>query len=146
MSALRNQAKQWFQTNDKPTEEQFAAFLNSIRFNDEPIALSEVTQLIPVLNGLANPVENYLKNTSDGADFLYTLPQSFLLESMVISVPSDTQITVTKNGEELFTDEDVTIDGNAFALLIPAINADVNIVISGLPVNTQLTFIKRKIR
>jgi len=54
MSQFKNIVKQWFQKNDKPTEEQFAQSFDYIFFKDEVIPVSAIEGLIDVLNGKAN--------------------------------------------------------------------------------------------
>lgn len=137
-------AKPWFETGDFPTQAQFYQLFEWLRWKDEAILISEVFGLQQIINELASPVEAF---TPPGDEHVYTIPEGFLLEKVIIrtSIPSNIRIEndgtsspgdivpeVETNGHTVFT-------VNVFALT----NTDIKV--AGIPAGAIIYYIKRKI-
>lgn len=101
-----SQLKQWFETADQPTQEQFWDWLDSFVHKDDNIAISKVTNLQIILNELANAdsVLNILNQmlpiiVRDGVDTV-TIPADTLVrgfcvidvENLVFSVGTNIEL------------------------------------------------------
>lgn len=139
-------AKQWFETGDLPTQEQFYWVFERLRWTDQPIPINNVTGLLQILNQLATPVEVF---TTSG-NLVYTLPAGFILEKIIVVPVSDCDVTVENNGTldpgDIVKEVPVSAStGSVLAVDLLAVNASREINISGQPNGSTVTIIKRKI-
>lgn len=140
--------KPWFETGDYPTQAQFYAMFDKLRWKDEAIAISEVTNLTQIINELAQPIQVFVTNADP---YTYIIPVDFLLEKIIIKPVIDTNGYCTSEGGEdgdiVPIDDDNVISaarGATWEVNQLAIGSARNILIQGLPVGTTLVFIKRK--
>ena len=141
-------AKLWFETGDYPTQTQFAQTFDWLLWKDEQLAISDITNLQNILNGLATPVQVFVKADGAGVAFTYTIPANYLLEKIIVqpsAAVAATTLTDTDASENIMEDEAVASGKSVvWAVDMHAI-ADRHISISNLPVNTVITLIKRKV-
>ena len=144
--SLRDTAKQWFQSGDKPTQSQFWQFLDSIWFKDELLQISNIDGLTPIINALANPLTSYTKNTSAGTTWPLTVEPGFMVEFIIPIPQSDRLSTLTIDGVDKFTDGALpALKGDTWPLFLSATDGQIHIEISDLPENTKIIVISRKI-
>ena len=84
----RDQLKQWFETGDYPTQQQFWDWLDSYRHMTDPIAISDILNLLTTLQSKADksvvdsivnkPDEMQLNVTTEGQTVfnIYTMPNA----------------------------------------------------------------------
>ena len=88
--ANKDNAKQWFETGDYPTQAQFAQVFEWLRWKDESVAIIDVAGLTDILNGLQLPiVSKDLFVTGIGGIGYYNLPFGYILNSMAIFPNAD---------------------------------------------------------
>lgn len=133
-----DQVKQWFRTNLKPTEGQFWSWLNWVRWKDEAIGISEVTDLQNQLNALGQPIQKFEAT----GYWEYIIPLEYIVEWLLIKPSTDCIIAYGIDGDEI--DNDVAIEsykGGALEGLKPAF-FDRTLYVDGLPPKT-IIYIKR---
>lgn len=152
--ANKDTAKTWFEKGDKPTQAQFAQVFEWLRWKDEALDIATDAALIAALN-LKNDKavfdafeQGQLVSFPDG-DGSFAIGANYLLEKVIVLPPIDATVKIgdTDGGDELCPEVEITsanggvIEVNAFA------NGAVRtIYLSGIPVNTKIIFIKRKIK
>ena len=139
--ALKDTVKQWFETGDYPTQSQFYALFDAIRWTDELITINQVIGLAQILNSIASQTVTYDTN---GGDYVVSVPMRTLIEKVVIVSPADCAVTITENGAaEPIVDAEVL----AAAPLVIALNymqlANKALVFAGLPFSTRIYCIQR---
>jgi hypothetical protein len=112
--ATRDQVKQWFETNDYPTQEQFWAWLDSILFSGE-VAVADIAGLIELLQEKVDLIQfnsfykGELINANGNAT--YQQPANTLIEKVII-IPealANVQIGTTDGGTEITGEEMIAI-------------------------------------
>lgn len=61
--ANKDNAKQWFQTGDYPTQEQFYQVFDWVRWKDEGISIADIANLQNIINSLQNTLNSIIPNT-----------------------------------------------------------------------------------
>jgi hypothetical protein len=100
---LKDTVKQWFKTNDYPTESQFAQFFDSIFFKDEAIEITSIVGLQAILNALA-PVGSIVSRevfTVVGTSWDYVVPNGFILNSISVLPTTNTTAYCGYTGGDL---------------------------------------------
>jgi hypothetical protein len=148
--SLKDTVKPWFETGDKPTQAQFYTLFDSIRWNDEAIAIGDIIGLVAALLGKVNTSDYEGQLISTDVPITYTLPAGYLLERVVAfygSGSTNMQISkVSMGATDLIDKDDVVagwnqpIDLNIFA----PVNTD--IYIDGIPAASKIVILKRKIK
>ena len=135
--AFIDNVKQWFKTNDKPTQGQFYSWMNWLRWKDEVLAITEITGLQAALNALGTPIQKF---EATGL-FTYVIPQGYLVEWVHIKPTTDCTVQLD-NGNGFVTDVDVVASHGEPIVCMYAAGIDRTITIIGLPLKT-LIYIKR---
>jgi hypothetical protein len=155
MQRNRNTLKQWFETGDFPTQEQFADLIDSM-FNhiDDDVQINDIQGLIDVLNEKASTadLQNIITNSSSkqeiimNADGPYNLLAGLLLNKVIV-IPSQNlpafKIGFTVGGDEIM--QAVDLAANVPTPITVDVYADVITAIhfSGVANNTQLILYKQ---
>ena len=104
--AYRDDVKPWFETGDYPTQEQFYAFFDKVRFLDDVITLVDVTGLVAALAGKANVADLFCEEvtlTSNG-NLLMNAKKKLVGISARNNTGSDMTLTFTIKGEAVSLD------------------------------------------
>jgi hypothetical protein len=132
-----DQVKQWFRKNLKPSEGQFWSWLNWVRWKDEAIGISEVTDLQNQLNALGQPIQKFAQTGT----FIYEIPAGYIVEWLLIKPSTDCTVTLD-DGNGNVNDIDVQeLHGEPIICMYNA-GVDRDIEITGLPPKT-LVYVKR---
>lgn len=143
----KDTAKTWFERGDKPTQAQFAQVFEWLRWKDEAIdAPSDNNKLDKIVFDAFEQGQLVSFPAGNGS---FILDANYLLEKVIVFPPIDALVKIgdTVGGEELCPETPVTsatggvIEVNAFANGVAR-----TIHLSGIPVNTKIIFIKRKIK
>lgn len=64
--SFKTTVREWFKTGSKPTQTQFWSFFDSIRWNDEKIAITDITDIESILNAKAEkePFDTHLTDAN----------------------------------------------------------------------------------
>jgi hypothetical protein len=149
MGAFKDLVKTFFNVGDFPTEEQFNQWFDSIWFKDELIPINVIEGLQETLNELSRPTEK-LQVNDDAAPFLYTVPQGYYLETIILS-PSLNCSPWCKyvGGDDIVPAIDgylvTPAKGDVWDRKVLALTADVQIEVHGMPINSFIYFVKRKL-
>jgi hypothetical protein len=101
--ALKDTVKQWFQTNDYPTQVQFEQFFDNIRWKDEAIEIINITGLQAILNALA-PTGSIVSReafTVSGTAKDYVVPNGYILNSISVLPTTNTTAYCGYTGGDL---------------------------------------------
>ncbi len=144
--SFKEDAKQWFETGDYPTQAQFAQVFDWLRWKDEQQAISTIIGLQDILNDLApNTPETFTKSSGAGVSFNYTAPQNFLLEKIILIPSSNSTSSLYIDGVISIEDDAIlTTKGTVWTLELIALT-DRAVNITGLPAGSKIIIIKRKI-
>lgn len=145
MSAFANAVKQWFQTNDKPNQEQFYNWLDNSRWKDEKIAFIDMEQpFIDLINALGQPIQKFTYDAIYPFVFNHTINAGYFVEWIIIVPLADCVVTLN-DGYGNLTDIDVTaLNGETITLNYNALT-DRNISIEPIPVGTIIYVKKYKL-
>ena len=144
--ANKDTSKQWFEMGDFPTQAQFAQVFDWLRWKDEAIAISDITNLQTILNNFgAAAVDTFIITGSH----VYTILAGFLLEKIIVMPLTDCTVRVDNEGDIIGGDILAEQEVLAAQPLVAEVNvlamADRNIVVFDVPAGSTLKFIKRKI-
>lgn len=150
--ANRDTVKQWFETGDYPTQNQFWQFFDWVRFVEDAIAMEGIAGLVDALATKANssalaPLADIINREAlnPSGNITYSLIASRRLQT-VIMIPSITmtvKIGTTVGGEEVMIATEITA-GVPF-IHDCAVYAIINtpIYISGITAAVQIFIYKR---
>lgn len=153
MPITRNQAKQYLQTGDYPTEAQFAAILDALLFSGE-VQMTDIANLIITLQGKVelSDFEAFYKGELIEANGNYVYPQlaNTLIEKIIIIPGADALIRIgtTNGGEEVMNETEVTVaDKDSRTQVLDAFT-DVNrdLYINGITAGSKLIILKRPLK
>lgn len=149
--ATRDQVKQWFQTGDYPTQEQFWTLLDSVLFSGE-VAITDIAGLLAALQAKADKSAfdsfeqgERLAFNSDG---YYDIPQGYLLEKVIVlyATPGTLKIGTTAGGTEVLPVSNWTANDFDPITLDKYAKTTRRIFFGGLPSGTSIIFLKRLIK
>jgi hypothetical protein len=149
MSALRDAILPFFNEGDKPQDTEFLQFFLSIWFKDEDIPVERITTLQAQLNELASPIEKFVVS-EEGTPYNYTIPAGFYLSDIMI----DPAVNCSPwcgyaGGADIIPENDDYVvteaQGDSWQVHVLATKAARQISIYGLPLDTKIYFIKRKL-
>lgn len=141
--AFIDDVKPWFETGDYPTQSQFYTFFGHLRWKDEPLGIDDITNLTQILNGLAVPVESYVTSADP---HVYTLPQNYMLEKIVVMPIADCTLTLDVEAVEKVPATDVeAAEPQVITVDVLAIGASKNVTVNGVPAGSTLKFIRRRL-
>lgn len=115
-----NTIKAWFQTGDKPTQNQFWDWLDSFVHKDDSIAIGNVTGLDDALSGLAsqNSVDALTPILIAGSTSTQSvvIPAGTFLDTIRIKSTSAMTFSVglSAGTKEILSDEDVAVNTAQF--------------------------------
>lgn len=148
-----NQLKQWFQTGDKPTQQQFYDFMDSFFHKDDDIAMADVTNLVNTLNAKLDITQFDLFEQGEliahNTDALFQIPAGYLLEKVLCKLGAPGNIKMSHIGfglEDALNEIPVDAGWNKPIELNIVAEAALDLYISGVPNNSKLLFIKRKLK
>jgi hypothetical protein len=153
--ANKDTAKQWFEKGDKPTQAQFAQVFEWLRWKDEAVDIATDPALVAALllkldKTVFDAFEQGQKVDFPAGDASYNLDANYLLEKVIILPPIDApgvKIGDTDGGEEISPETPVSAaNGGVIEVNVFANGAARTIYFGGIPVNTKIIFIKRKIK
>lgn len=153
MPTLRDTVKPWFVTAAKPTQAQFWALFDDLRFKDEAITLADIDTLAALLALKADQAA--LDDFTGGelitllADGYYDVPAGYLLDKLIILPGLDMNIYLGKTlgGDEIAASELVTGGvGEVYVVNLFANAANVRLYISGITAATSVILFKRKVK
>jgi hypothetical protein len=136
MSPFGNEIKQWLQTNDMPTQEQFATWVDRTRLKDEPIEFNDMeASFIELVNSFGTPILKFADPSNYPTVFNHTINAGFFVEWIQIVPLADCVVTLN-DGYGNLTDIDVSaLNGETIIVNYNAL-ADRNISIEPIPVGT----------
>lgn len=142
--AFIDNVKPWFETGDFPTQAQFYQLFEWLRWKDEAIQINEVFGLQQILNQLASPVEAF---TPSGDEHVYTIPEGFLLEKIILRTATPSNLSVEFEGTLTPGDivPEVQTSGNSVLTVNVFATSPKNIKVTGIPAGANIYYIKRKI-
>jgi len=151
--ATRDQVKQWFETNDYPTQEQFWAWLDSILFSGE-VAVADVAGLIELLQSKLNSADFEFFQKGElinaNANHVYQQAANTLIETIVIIPGADALIKIgTTNGDEDILGEVEVIqnDPKSYPQVVYAFtDVQRNLYINGIPNGSKIIILKRPLK
>jgi hypothetical protein len=155
--AFIDTVKPWFVRKAKPTQAQFWQLFAWLRWKDETIAVSDITNLetilsnkveIAVFNAAAfDVVKQDLAFATDGS---YHIPRGWLLEKIIVFPGSDASVKI---GNEISLDdifpESIISPSNPAVInvdLYAVSNYGRDVLIAGVNADTTIVFLKRKIK
>jgi hypothetical protein len=142
--AFIDDIKPYFETNDLPTQAQFYAMLERLRWKDEALNITDVTGLQAILNALATPVEAF---TVVGTH-TYTIPAGHRLEALIMKPVSNCTVRCDTAGAlepgDVLIDLDITAAGADVSVNKMAF-VSTDVIVYGLPAGSKIYFVKRKI-
>lgn len=136
--------KTWFETGDKPTQQQFWDWLDSFIHKDDGIAQSQVTGLVDSLNSLATQASvNELKAivlTTSASSVSAVLPAGVILEKVRIksNAVQTVNIGITPGGSEIYPGDATAANQVAIIVLDYDIEAVTTVYFSGLAGNNLI--------
>jgi hypothetical protein len=138
MSQFGNEIKQWLETNDMPSQEQFAIWVDRTRLKDEVIEFTDMSQtFIELINGLGSPIQNF---DAEGY-WEYIIPAGYLVEWFIIKPSSYANISYGIDGNQIAADVEADETGISIEGLRIAFNDRV-FYIDNLPIKTTV-WVKR---
>lgn len=147
----RDTIKQWFQTGDYPTQQQFYDWIDSCLFSGE-VAIADIAGLIEALQAKTDKsaFDSYVQGEriAFGGDGFYDIPQGFLLEKAIVLPGADSTIKIgNTNGAEDVLPEIPAAAANGEVLVLNLFAKNTRrIYINGLPANSFIIFLKRLIK
>jgi hypothetical protein len=151
--SYRDTVKPWFETGDKPTQAQFYALFDHLRFTDDPIAQADISGLIAAL--ILKASQSSLDDFTGGellifvADNYYDIPVGYLLEKFIV-VPdagSDIKIGTTVGGDEIAPVETIAGGtGEPYEVNVFAYPGNKRIYFTGIIGNTRVIIFKRMVK
>jgi hypothetical protein len=145
--ANKETAKSWFERGDKPTQAQFAQVFDWLRWKDEELPTpSDANKLDKIVFDAFEQGQVVAFPAGNGS---FVLDANYLLEKVIVLTPIDALVKIgdTFGGEEVCPETPVSsaiggvIEVNAFANGVAR-----TLFLSGIPVNTKIVFIKRRIK
>mgnify|MGYP000858177818 CR=1 FL=1 len=133
--------KTYFQTLDKPTQEQFYAWLDSFRHGDQKITIDDLSNdLKNFLNGLGSRTFEVLApGTASYTPSLGTRVEVFVFDDVTNPL---VDISLTPNGKEFA--EDLQLENGEFTLeKAKRIKTTTTFYFEGISNNTIITIYKR---
>jgi hypothetical protein len=149
----RDQLKQWFETGDYPTQQQFWDWIDSFFHVNDGIAIANVTGLTAALTAKAEQaaLDGFEQGEliSYDADAVYVIPAGYLLEKILCKYGSagTLKLSLVANGnEDVLPETDIANGWNRPIELNLVAEANTNLYLAGIPNTTKVLFIKRKIK
>jgi len=146
--AYKESAKNWFQEGDYPTESQFSQTFDWIRWRDQPVEMEEVSGLADSLNDIIST--RVALPLTIATITTITVPDGYMIERIII-VPSANCKPVISYEDGVSGDilpapeEDVTPAKGAVYEVSQFVVISRNILIQGVPLNSKIVYIRRKI-
>ncbi len=147
-----SELKSFFETGDKPTQQQFWDWLDSYMHKTDALAMSQITGLVALLDYMME-----LINNSQGAALItynattgsHVLGASELLEKMIVYAPSAINIVISKveaGVDVLVTDMEVEPGwSDTLALDIFAKGVPLTMSLTGMVPGTKIIYITKKL-
>lgn len=145
----RNTLKQYFQTGDYPTQQQFYDLIETMLLSGE-VTINDIAGLTTALQAKAD------KSATDAfeggapqlfdADGYFDIPQGYVLEKVIVCYAQSgtLKIGTTAGGEEIMPATPYTVnDYNPITVDKYAKTATIRIYFTGLPSGTKIHFLKR---
>lgn len=145
----RDQLKQWFETGDKPTQQQFWDWLDSYFHKTDGIAMADITGLVAALLLKADKSDFEGQLIAMDGPYIFTIPAGYLLEKIIpfYGDPGAMQISEGIMGDTDIADiPELAAGWNRPIVLDVFAEADKDIYIDGIPAGSKIVFIKRKIK
>jgi hypothetical protein len=145
--ANRDTAKSWFERGDKPTQAQFAQVFEWLRWKDEAIENAPDASKLDKI--IFDAFEQGQLVAFPAGDSSFALDANYLLEKVIVLPPIDALVKIgdTVGGEEICPEVEVKAANGGVILVNAFANGGVRrIYFTGIPVNTKIVFIKRKIK
>ena len=146
----RNTIKQWFETGDYPTQQQFWDFIESVLFPGE-VGVNDINGLQGLLQNKGDKAELDSFQQGDritfNADGFYDIPARYSLDKLIIEPTALINLKVgdTNGGQEIYPQQAVGVDGEQI-VIHKYTKTGKRIYISGITATTDIIFLKRKIK
>jgi hypothetical protein len=145
MSQFSDAVKQWFETNDKPTQAQFYNWIDNTRWKDEKIGFADMSDaFIGIINALGQPVLKFADNALYPTVFNHTINAGYFVEWIMIVPLADCVVTLNDGYGNLTDIEVSALNGETILVNYNAV-ADRNISIEPIPVGTIIRVKKYKL-
>lgn len=147
-----NELKTYFETNDKPTQQQFWDWLESFIHKTDGIAIADVTNLQSVLNAKVEKAQFDLFEQGDlvesDANFTYNLPEGYrLVEIFILPGADATAISMeVQGGDQIINTEYDTTNEIVDQVSVYARTGPKSIDVTGVVAGSKFIFFKRKMQ
>ncbi|MGQ0738645.1 MAG: hypothetical protein ACT4OJ_06255 [Bacteroidota bacterium] len=148
-----NTLKSWFETADKPTQNQFWDWMDSFFHKNEMIPQASITDLVNTLNSLVlqsvfDAFEQGQLVTMD-ANYTYVIPAGYLLEKIIpyYGGAGEMQISIVGMGQTDISEiPEIAAGWNRPVQLDIMAENNTDVFIDGIPAASKIVFLKRKIK
>lgn len=141
-----SQLKQWFETADQPTQEQFWDAIDSFFHKDGMIPMESITNLTNVLNTLAplSAVQYAIPSNETNASTTYSkvFTADTIIDLLFLKSATAATVTLKFNGVDYTTIELEAGKGQPVSLLY-ACDVNTTLSITDLPINSTIKIYKR---
>lgn len=151
--ATKNQIKQWFETGDYPSQEQFWAWIDECLFSGE-VAVADVAGLIELLQGKldANQFDPFYRGDLVNANenYVYAQPANSIIEYIIIIPGADAAIRIgtTDGDEDIMVESNVVVnDPKTYPQILYAVTTEArSLYINGIPNGSKIVIYKRPLK
>src|SRR5665213_1864298 len=143
--------KPWFETGDKPTQNQFWTLFGYLRFKDDAIAVADIAGLSDLLTGKAaqTALDAFIGGELQlyNADAYYDIPAGYLLEKLIVAPAIDINLQIgnSVSNDDIAAQETVTASAGVVYVVNIFARATKRIYFTGCAAGTQVVFFKRKV-
>lgn len=148
-----NTLKGWFETQDKPTQNQFWDLIDSYFHKSATIPQASIENLVSTLNSLVSQTtfdafeQGQLVATD--TNYTYVIPAGYLLEKIIPYYGDDGAMQISAivmGGSEITNVAEVAAGWNRPIQLDIFADGDTPLYIDGIPEGSKIVFLKRKIK
>lgn len=147
-----SELKSFFETGDKPTQQQFWDWLDSYMHKTDALAMSQITGLVALLDymmALINNSQSAVLITYNATTGSHVLGASELLEKMIIFAPSEIDMNISKveAGVDVFITSIKVEPGwsDTISLDLFAKGAPLTISLEDMVAGTKIIYVTKKL-
>lgn len=146
--AYKDNAKNWFQEGDYPTEGQFSQTFDWLRWRDQGVPIEDVIGLADALNDIVTTRVALPLTISTTTSI--TIPDGYMVERIIIIPSANCKPVISYEdgapGDIIPEPEDfVTPATGAVYEVSQLIVTSRNIVVQNVPINSRIVYMRRKI-
>ena len=146
MPTFEETIRPYFETGDFPTQAQFYEMFAKLRWKDQAIAISDITNLQDILNGFGSGIEQF---AAAGGDFSYEIQPGNLLEKILVLPNATATISAERvsnpGSEDIIYSEEATTTGAVWVVNIWSPTGATPILIKGVPATSKIIFVNRRL-